>query len=101
LLGTQVNLGTNVQAEYTSLNKNFHNRGKRIEEQIQLLRQLWTQELVTFNGKWHTIPDAGLNPLPIQQPIPLWLGAMQSRCCAELPGWGMAGFLIIEVRRRL
>ena len=68
-----VALGWN-EVEYTSLNKNFHNRGERFEEQIEVLRQLWTHRLVTFEGKWHTIPDAGLNPLPLQQPIPLWFG---------------------------
>lgn len=68
-----VGVGWN-KVEYISLNKDFHNRGKRFEEQVQVLQQLWTRPLVTFNGRWHTIPDAGLNPLPRQQPIPLWFG---------------------------
>lgn len=68
-----VGLGWN-KIEYTALNENFHNRGKRIEEQVELLRLLWTDPLVTYNGRWHSIPDAGLNPLPIQQPIPIWFG---------------------------
>ena len=68
-----VGLGWNA-VEYTSLNENFHNRGARMEEQVDLLRRLWTEPLVTFEGKWHTIPDAGLNPLPVQQPIPIWFG---------------------------
>jgi probable F420-dependent oxidoreductase len=66
-------LGWN-KVEYIAQNKDFHNRGARIEEQILVLRELWTEELVTFEGRWHTIPDAGLNPLPVQRPIPLWLG---------------------------
>lgn len=68
-----VGIGWN-EVEYTAMNQDFHTRGRRIEEQISLLRQLWTQPLVTFNGRWHTIPDAGLKPLPIQQPIPIWFG---------------------------
>jgi probable F420-dependent oxidoreductase len=68
-----VGLGWN-EVEYTSLNENFHNRGKRIEEQVLLLRRLWNEPLVDFKGSWHTIPDAGLNPLPVQQPIPIWFG---------------------------
>jgi probable F420-dependent oxidoreductase len=68
-----VGLGWN-QVEYTALNENFHNRGQRIEEQVTLLRQLWTQPLVTFTGQWHSIPDAGIKPLPVQQPIPIWFG---------------------------
>jgi probable F420-dependent oxidoreductase len=68
-----VGLGWN-EVEYTSLNENFHNRGKRIEEQVELMRRLWSEPLVDFKGKWHTIPDAGLNPLPVQRPIPIWFG---------------------------
>ncbi len=68
-----VALGWN-KVEYDCLNKDFHNRGERFEEQIHVLRKLWTQELVSFDGQWHQIPDAGLNPLPVQRPIPLWFG---------------------------
>ena len=68
-----VALGWN-KVEYSAQNKAFHNRGVRIEEQVQVLRKLWTEELVTFEGRWHTILDAGLNPLPVQRPIPLWFG---------------------------
>ena len=68
-----VGLGWN-QVEYAALNENFRNRGKRIEEQAEVLRRLWTEPLVTYQGRWHSIPDAGLNPLPVQRPIPLWFG---------------------------
>jgi probable F420-dependent oxidoreductase len=68
-----VGLGWNP-VEYTSLNQDIHTRGARILEQVALMRQLWTQPLVNFSGKWHTIPDAGINPMPIQQPIPVWFG---------------------------
>jgi alkanesulfonate monooxygenase SsuD/methylene tetrahydromethanopterin reductase-like flavin-dependent oxidoreductase (luciferase family) len=56
------------------MGENFGNRGRRIEEQIALLRKLWTEELVTFDGEWHRIADAGINPLPVQRPIPIWIG---------------------------
>lgn len=62
------------KVEYTAMNMDFHTRGKRIEEQVDVLRQLWTRDLVTYQGQWHTIPDAGLNPLPVQRPIPIWFG---------------------------
>jgi len=62
--------------EYEALGENFRNRGRRIEEQIAVLRALWTEPLVTFAGEFHTIRDAGINPLPVQRPIPLWLGGM-------------------------
>jgi probable F420-dependent oxidoreductase len=68
-----VGLGWNA-VEYEALGQDFHNRGKRIEEQVALLRELWTRPLVNFSGKWHSVPDAGLNPLPVQRPIPIWFG---------------------------
>lgn len=68
-----VGLGWNA-VEYAALNEDFQNRGRRIEEQVEVLRRLWTEPLVTFSGRWHTIPDAGINPLPVQRPIPVWFG---------------------------
>jgi probable F420-dependent oxidoreductase len=68
-----VGLGWN-EVEYAALNEDFHNRGRRMEEQVDVLRKLWTQPLVDYQGQWHTIPDAGIKPLPVQQPIPLWFG---------------------------
>jgi probable F420-dependent oxidoreductase len=85
-----VGLGWNT-VEYTALNEDFGNRGRRVEEQIDLLRQLWTQPLVNFKGQWHTIPDAGINPLPVQRPIPIWFGghadAVLHRVARMGDGW--------------
>jgi probable F420-dependent oxidoreductase len=79
------------EVEYVALNQDFHKRGQRIEEQIDLLRRLWTEELLTFAGRWHTIPDAGINPLPLQRPIPIWLGghadAVLQRIARLADGW--------------
>ena len=70
---------------------NFHTRGRRVEEQIDVLRLLFTQELVTFKGEWHNLPDVGLNPLPVQRPIPIWLGghadAVLRRVARKGDGW--------------
>ncbi|MGA2112088.1 MAG: LLM class F420-dependent oxidoreductase [Anaerolineales bacterium] len=68
-----VGLGWN-SVEYAALGEDFHNRGQRIEEQVAVLRELWTRPVVDFRGKWHTIEGAGLNPLPVQRPIPIWFG---------------------------
>ena len=62
------------EIEYESLNEDFSNRGRRSEEQIEVMRMLWTNQVVDYRGKWHSIPDAGISPLPVQQPIPVWLG---------------------------
>ena len=68
-----VGIGWN-QVEYEALGMSFTNRGRRIEEQIALLRALWTQEVVEFEGRWHRIARAGINPVPVQRPIPIWMG---------------------------
>jgi probable F420-dependent oxidoreductase len=72
-----VGLGWNA-VEYEALGKNFRDRGRRISEQVALLRRLWTEESVTFNGEYEVVTGAGLCPLPVQRPIPVWFGA-QSR----------------------
>lgn len=77
LSGGRLRLGVGIgwnEPEYIALGKNFHDRGRRIEEQIELMRTLWTRPLVNFSGQWETVEDSGLNPLPIQQPIPIWFG---------------------------
>jgi probable F420-dependent oxidoreductase len=68
-----VGIGWN-DIEYQGLNEQFRNRGRRIEEQIDLLRLLWQSPIVSYEGRWHTIDHAGLAPLPVQRPIPIWIG---------------------------
>lgn len=77
LCGGRLRLGVGVgwnRAEFDAMGEDFTNRGRRIEEQIALLRQLWTKDLVDLDGDWHRVVDAGINPLPPQRPIPLWIG---------------------------
>ncbi|TMC17666.1 MAG: LLM class F420-dependent oxidoreductase [Chloroflexi bacterium] len=68
-----VGVGWNA-VEYEALGMDFHTRGRAIEEQIAVLRLLWSQEVVSYQGKFHTISEAGLNPLPVRRAIPLWIG---------------------------
>jgi probable F420-dependent oxidoreductase len=68
-----VGVGWNA-VEYEALGEDFARRGQREEEQIELLRRLWTEPSVTFAGRFDTITGAGLAPLPVQRPIPIWLG---------------------------
>lgn len=65
--------------EYEALGEDFTNRGRRFEEQIELLRRLWTEPVFDYEGSWHTITAAGINPLPVQRPIPIWIGASAER----------------------
>jgi probable F420-dependent oxidoreductase len=92
----RLGVGTGWNAvEYQALGENFHNRGKRVEEQIALLRMLWTEDVVTFDGRWHHVDEAGLNPLPVQRPIPIWLGgwvdAVLQRTARIAAGWVVSG----------
>jgi probable F420-dependent oxidoreductase len=88
--------------EFLALNQDWHFRAARMEEQIELMRRLWTEPLVTFSGRWHTVPDAGLNPLPAQRPIPLWLGgyvdATARRAARLADGWIMGYSTAAEAR---
>ena len=62
--------------EYEALGEDFHNRGARSEEQIDLMRKLWATDAIDYEGRWHKVSDAGLNPLPTRRSIPVWLGGM-------------------------
>ena len=87
--GGRVRLGVGVggsEVEYQALGQDFHSRGRRCEEQIELLRRLWREDVVNFDGRWDAVGGAGLNPLP-KQPIPIWIGA--------------AGLPVARIRRRI
>ena len=89
-----IGIGWN-SVEYEALNEDFSNRGRRSEEQIEVMRALWTNDLITFKGRWHTITDAGINPLPVQRPIPIWFGGYDDRVLRRISrigdGWIIAG----------
>ena len=77
LTGGRLRLGVGIgwnDVEYEALGEDFSNRGARCAEQIRLLRMLWTQEVVNFQGRYHQVTHAGINPLPVQRPIPIWFG---------------------------
>jgi probable F420-dependent oxidoreductase len=81
-----VGVGWNA-VEYESLGKEFGDRGRRSEEQITLLRQLFTEQSVTFRGEHEQVIGAGISPLPIQRPIPIWIGG------SSAPAYRRAGRL--------
>jgi len=62
------------EPEFEALGVDFGTRGRRIEEQIEVLRALWTDEVVSYDGRWHEFDGVGINPRPNQQPIPVWIG---------------------------
>ncbi|MGH3638965.1 MAG: LLM class F420-dependent oxidoreductase [Mycobacterium sp.] len=90
LSGGRLRLGIGIgwnAVEYEALGQDFGTRGKRSAEQVALLRRLWTEQTVTFDGAFDKVTGAGLAPLPVQRPIPIWIGA------ASAPGYRRAGRL--------
>jgi probable F420-dependent oxidoreductase len=90
LSGGRLRLGIGIgwnAVEYEALGEDFGTRGKRSAEQVALLRRLWTEQTVTFDGAFDKVTGAGLAPLPVQRPIPIWIGA------ASAPGYRRAGLL--------
>jgi probable F420-dependent oxidoreductase len=97
LSGGRLRVGVGVgkhPEEYAALGADFHSRGARCEEQIDLLRRLWTEETVDFEGRWDRVSGAGIDPLPIQRPIPIWIGAsgtpaprIRRRIGRQADGW--------------
>jgi len=82
LCGGRLRLGIGIgwnPLEFVALGERFEDRGVRSEEQVAVMKALWTEEAVTFKGTWHDIPDVGINPRPVQRPIPLWFGGHVDR----------------------
>ena len=95
LSGGRLRLGVGIgwnPVEYEALGENFHDRGRRCEEQIDVMRKLWTQNPVTYEGRWHKITDAGINPLPVQRPIPIWFGGTDDRVLDRIARLGDGWF---------
>ena len=91
LCGGRFRLGVGVgwnPVEFVGLNEEFHNRGRRSEEQVEVMQALWAEPHVTFNGKFHTIQDAGINPLPVKRSIPIWYGGHAEATLHRVVKWG-------------
>ena len=82
-----VGIGWN-EVEFTGLNENFRDRGKRSEEQVQVMQQLWAEPHVSFKGRWHTIEDAGINPRPSTGRVPVWYGGHEEVTLRRIAKWG-------------
>ncbi|HEX5414901.1 MAG TPA: LLM class F420-dependent oxidoreductase [Chloroflexota bacterium] len=85
-----VGIGWNP-VEFTALGEKFSNRARRFEEQVAALRDFWTERTVTLESRYHDLKAVGVNPLPVQRPIPIWIGASAEaavkRACAIGDGY--------------
>ena len=79
--------------EYQALGEDFTNRGRRLAEQVEVMRQLWAEPHVKYQGTYHVIDDAGINPLPTKRSIPIWFGGHDDRMLRRIArladGWIM------------
>ena len=94
LSGGRFRLGVGVgwnHVEYEALNSEWKTRGARQAEQIEVMRRLWTEDLVTFTGRFHNLQSVNVVPVPIQRPIPIWFGgssdAVIKRAARIGDGW--------------
>lgn len=94
LSGGRLRLGIGVgwnHVEYASLGTEWETRGARQAEQVKVLRRLWTEDLVTFSGRFHELREVSIVPRPIQRPIPIWFGgssdAVVKRAARLGDGW--------------
>lgn len=86
LSGGRLRLGVGVgwnHVEYEALGMEWKTRGARQAEQVELLRRLWSEELVTFKGRFHQLTDVSIRPAPVQRPIPIWLGGSSDAAVAR------------------
>jgi probable F420-dependent oxidoreductase len=91
LSGGRFRLGIGIgwnPVEFVGLNEDFGNRGRRSEEQVEVMQALWAERHVSFKGKWHTIEDAGINPLPLSRRVPLWYGGHNDATLQRIAKWG-------------
>ncbi len=95
LTGGRLRLGIGIgwnDVEYEALGENFQDRGRRSAEQIELLKLFWTQEVVNYEGRYHKVSHAGINPLPVQRPIPIWFGGGAPQVVRRLARMGDGWF---------
>lgn len=94
LTGGRFRLGVGIgwnAVEYEALGQDFSVRGRRLEEQVGLLRRLWAERTVDFDGRFDRVTGAGLAPLPVQRPIPIWFGGTSAQAYQRMgrlaDGW--------------
>ncbi len=107
LTGGKLRFGAGIgwnEVEFEALGEEFRNRGRRFEEQIDVLTRLWTDPVITYAGEFHRITEAGLNPMPVQRPIPIWIGGSSDAAIARAgrlgAGWMPIGSCNAEFQRR-
>ena len=104
----RVRLGVGVgwnEIEYEALGEDFHTRGRRMEAQVDVLRKLWAEEAIEVDDRWHSIPDAGINPRPVDGEVPIWMGGgadpVLERTARTADGWVLPGQSFDELEGKM
>ncbi len=98
----RLRLGIGVGAsepEYQAMGIDFHTRGARCDEQLELIHQLWREPLVTFEGRFDTVIENGIDPRPLQSPIPIWIGARavpSDAVVRRMGKWASGWFVLVS-----
>ena len=95
-----VGIGWN-RVEYEAVGEDFATRGRRIEEQVSLLRRLWTERSVTADGEFDRVTGAGIAPLPVQRPIPVWFGGASPRAYERMGRLADGWFPLVQPGEKL
>jgi probable F420-dependent oxidoreductase len=82
-----VGIGSNA-TEFTALNQDFHERGRRSAEQVHVMQKLWASQHISIEGNWHTIEDAGINPRPASGRVPVWFGGHHKLTVRRIAKYG-------------
>ncbi len=99
LSGGRLRLGIGVgwnHVEYESLGMDWKTRGARQAEQVEVLRRLWSEDLVSFSGRFHNLNEVSIVPPPVQRPIPIWFGGVSDAAVTRAARLGDGWMPIIE-----
>ena len=99
LSGGRLRLGIGVgwnHVEYESLGMDWKTRGARQAEQVEVLRRLWSEDLVSFSGRFHNLNEVSIVPPPVQRPIPIWFGGLSDAVVTRAARLGDGWMPIIE-----
>ena len=91
LAGGRLRFGVSAgwnEVEYQAMGVPYAHRGRRLDEQVSLLKQLWSQESVTFQGEFHHLEAVSIFPQPVQTSIPIWFGGHTDRVLERIARLG-------------
>ena len=81
-------IGSARSRDYAATGKPTRRRGKRVNEGLEILTRLWTEDKVDFQGEFYRLDAASISPKPVQHPLPLWIGGSAPQAIDRAARWG-------------